>query len=92
MKGYKILLWKAYFDKGLNLTNYFKYLLVAFGALQFSTGTNLKLTFFITFVYIIFCVLLGRWFMTRRYMDTEVEIINMFNPFVSDVRKKLKVK
>tara|TARA_R100001530_G_scaffold136358_2_gene116704 strand:+ start:8373 stop:8684 length:312 start_codon:yes stop_codon:yes gene_type:complete len=84
-KGYKILLWKAYFDKGWSLTNYFKYPLIAFG---WATD-NVQATLIIGLIWAFSCLILGRVWFKYRMIDTENEINNIFNPFQREVRKKL---
>lgn len=88
MKGYRILLWKKYFDTGYGLTNYLFKLIAVFGL----TTQKFKTTFIVLFLYTIACFLLGRLWLYSRLADTETEISNIFNPFVYDVRKKLKIK
>ena len=91
LKGYKILLWKAYFDKGFGLTNYFKYLL-GFYALA---SQEIIITLIIALIYSIICLVIGRLWYHYKLIETENEIGNIFNPFVKEMRnvvcKKRKI-
>jgi hypothetical protein len=83
---YRILLWKSYFDKGLNLTNYIKYP-IAFFAIS---SLNVKLTMIIAFVYALLCIPLGYLFYRFGWMKAEIEIQNRYNLFVKQMRRKIK--
>ena len=89
LKGYKLLLAKAYFDKGWGLTSYMKYVIALFGL--YSIGENISMTIMmeIAVVYSIGCYFLGRMWYNYRLIDTENEINNMFNPFQREMREKL---
>jgi len=82
LKGFKLLLAKAYFDKGYSLTNYFFKLVAVFGL----TTQMAQETFIILFCYSIFCYFFGRWWYAHHLVETETEINNMFNPFVKEMR------
>jgi len=87
-KCYKIpkwLLYKAYFDKGYALSNYFKYLIAFFGLASRDVSTTL----IIGFVYAVFCFILGWFWRKKGLWDAELEIVNQFNPFCKDVREKI---
>lgn len=84
----KILISKAYFDKGYGLTNYFFKLVAVFGL---TTGFA-KATFIVLFFYTGLCYVLGRFWFNTGLLDTENEIQNRFNPFQKEVRKALKEK
>ena len=88
MKWEKLLIAKAYFDKGYGLTNYFFKVVAVFGL----TTQLVKATFIVLAVYTVTCYFIGRfWFLTD-LVDTENEIQNRFNPFQKEVRKALKRK
>ena len=84
LKGYRLLVAKAYFDKGWSTSAYLKYV-VAVGAIKLP---SLKMGILLGLGYGIFCYLLGRWWYNYRLIDTENEIQNKFNPFVGEVREK----
>lgn len=85
-RGFRILMLKAYFDKGLGLTNYFKYLLAFAGIFQF---IDAKQGMVLVVTYVIGCFVLGYFWYKLKLTDTENEINNIFNPFVKEVRNKL---
>jgi len=86
MRFYKVLLWKAYFDKGFSLTNYFKYVLLVFG-----WATNdVKNTIIVGVVWFFCCLIIGRLWFHFNLIDTENEINNIFNPFQREVRHYIK--
>jgi len=77
-KAYKFCLWKAYFDKGIGLTNYAKYLIAFFGL----ASANVKNTMIIAIAYALFCFFLGRWWFKSKMVEQEIEVGNRVNPFV----------
>ena len=85
-KCYKVLLWKAYFDKGFSLTNYFKYILLVFG--WATSSVNQTIT--IGLVWAIGCLILGRVWYKYKIVEIENEVANHFNPFMVEVRKAVK--
>ena len=88
LRGYRILLWKKYFDTGYSLTNYVFKLIAVFGL----TSQMLKSTIIVLILYSFGCLILGRWWLYSRLLDTELEISNMFDPFVKDMRTKFDIK
>ena len=86
MRLFKTLLWKAYFDKGFSLTNYFKYALLLFG---WATA-DVKTTITIGIVWCVVCLVLGRVWFHYKLVETEIEIVNLFDPFAREVRKSLR--
>lgn len=86
-KTYKLLLWKAYFDKGWGLSNYFKYFIAFAGIFNFIDGVT---AVYIGFAYIIFCFIFGWLWYRRGFIDTENEIQNHFNPFQREIRHYIK--
>ena len=82
MKGYKFCLIKAYFDKGLGLTNYVKYLIAMFGL----ATQDLNQTLIIAFIYFIFCFILGFIWFKFKFVEAEIEVGNRFNLFVKEMR------
>ena len=83
--SFKILLWKSYFDKGMGLTNYLKYVIAFFGM----ASLNVKATMIIAGIYAIFCLVLGWIWYRFGIINIENEVGNQFNPFCEDVRKHL---
>lgn len=83
--SYKLLLWKAYFDKGFGLTNYFKYLLLVFG---WATD-DVRTTVIIGIAWAFSCLILGKIWFYFKLVDTEYEVQNNVNPFCNEVREAL---
>ena len=89
MRAYKLLLFKAYFDKGWSLTNQFKYV-VAFGGLF--DLIDVKSAVWLIIAYLISCFIIGWIWFNSGLIDTENEVQNHFNPFQREVRAKLNKK
>ena len=91
MKHYRIrlCLWKAYFEKGLSLTNYVKYIVALFGMAEVIDG-NFNTALVIMIIYAVNCFVLGWAWFRLGLMDAEHEVYNRFNPFVKEMRKKIK--
>lgn len=85
MKFYRVALWKAYFDKGFALTNYFKYLIAFYGF----SSLNVKYTLVVAGIYGVFCFFFGWWAIRYGFASAEHEIQNQINPFQMEVRRKL---
>lgn len=85
---YKLLLLKAYFDKGFGLTSYFKYAFAFGGIFNFIDG---KTAIIIALVYIALCFILGYLWFKYKLIDVENDIQNQYNPFQREVRRKLKL-
>jgi hypothetical protein len=82
---YKLCLWKSYFDKGLSLTNYLKYI-IAFYSLAVRDFTAILL---FCIAYAIFCFVLGFYWYKSNFIKAEIEVGNKYNLFVEEMRKKL---
>lgn len=89
-KIYKILLWKAYFDKGFGLLNYVKYILAVAGVSAAFNGIEIKTIVIIGVIYGIVCLILGRLWFHYKLVDMEAEIQNKINPFQREIREHLK--
>lgn len=83
LRGYKILLAKAYFDKGYGLTNYLFKLIAVFGL----TTQLVKSTAIIIAIYSVSCYIIGRLWYKYKFIETENEISNIFNPFQREMRE-----
>ena len=86
---FKILLLKAYLDKGMGLLYYFKYVLAIAGIGAVTQGVNYSWVFIVGVAYGLFCLLLGWAWYKYHFIDIENEINNIFNPFQREVREKL---
>ena len=84
MRGYRFCLHKAYFEQGMGLTNYVKYLIAFFGI----ASSDVKITLIIAGAYGIFSYFLGRWWFQSKMKLAEIEVSNQFNLFVKEMRKK----
>ena len=82
-KKYKLLLLKAYFDKGLGLTNYIKYMIAFFGI----ASLNAKVTLILGIVYGVLCFIVGWVWFKYRLVEVEKEIENKYNLFVTEMRE-----
>jgi len=83
---YKLMLWKAYFDKGYGWTSIFKWFIAFYGMSSLNTQT----TMIIAVVWAVFCFIIG-WLAYRwGWVDAEIEVNNRVNPFVKEMRKKFK--
>lgn len=87
MRAYKLLLWKAYFDKGWALTNYFKYIFAFVGIFNLVSARN---AIYLGVIYGVSCLLIGWIWYKCGFIETENEINNIFNPFQKEIRAKLK--
>lgn len=86
---YKILLWKAYFDKGWSLTNYFKYVIFMAGIFDV---VEIDQAMWMIAIYIVCCFVIGWVWYNYGFIDTENEVNNDYNPFQRQVRKSLNIK
>lgn len=86
---YLICLHKSYLDKGLTLTNYFKYLIALFGVYSLAEKIDLKITIIIAILYPICCYLLGMYWFKSNFILAENEVGNIYNNFQREVRRKL---
>lgn len=92
MKFYKIVLWKAYFDKGWGLMNYPKYAIFLIGAGDVIKNNGDYTNIIIgTFCVAIFCFLFGKWAYSSGWVSAEEEVRNKIDPFVREIRKKFGI-
>ena len=82
---FTFLLWKAWFDKGLSITSYFKYIIAFFGL----ASQDVKTTLIIAIAYAFACFILGWAWYKYKFVELENEINNLFNPFVKEMREKI---
>jgi hypothetical protein len=85
---FRWLMWKRYFDTGMGLTNYAKYLIAFLGV----AGLGVKNTLILAVVWAIFCFIVGKLWFKYKIVELDYEISNIFNPFQRQVRKSLKLK
>lgn len=85
---YKLALYKGYLDKGMSLTNYFKYI-IAFYALA---SQEIYITLIIGVVYGLTSFAVGYYWFKGDFMKAENEVQNQFNLFVKEMRRKLRNK
>lgn len=84
MRLYKFCLWKAYFDKGMGILGYAKYLIAFYGL----ASANVKTTMIVAVGYAVAALIIGRLWYYYRIIDTEIEIGNIVNPFAREIRGK----
>lgn len=84
MRFLKFALQKAYFDEGYGLTSYFKYAIAVFGVASLDVST----TMIMFFVYGIICYFLGLWSFKSGFKEAQIEVGNIYNLFVKQMRKK----
>jgi len=84
---FKLNLHKAYFEKGLGITNYFKYLIILAGVAEGLATKSVKLTFILAIIYGVGCYFLGWAWYRFGWYEQEIEVGNQFNIFVKETRK-----
>ena len=87
IKYYKLCLHKGYFEKGLSITNFFKYFIALFGVTNYAYVSNVNLTIILLFGYLVGCYFLGWLWFNRGFFQAEIEVSNQFNLFVEEMRK-----
>src|SRR3990167_9908029 len=80
------LLARRFFDTGLAITNYAKYVIAIFGF----TSNDVEKTMFIAFGYGIFCFFLGWAWYYWKFVEIDNEISNRFNLFTREMRDMRK--
>src|SRR3990167_5720791 len=78
---YWVNLQKAYFDTGLGLTNYAKYI-IGLLAIDGIFRRSLTITIIAAIFYLVFCYFLGLWWLKKGWYEQQLEVSNKFNPFV----------
>jgi len=82
-KHYKLMLWKAYFDKGYGVSSYFKYLIAFYGI----SSLDVMVTMIIALIYGFSCFFVGWAWYKYKLVDAECEVQNVVNPFVREMRE-----
>jgi uncharacterized YccA/Bax inhibitor family protein len=85
---YKICLHKAYFEKGLSVTSYAKYLIAFFGL----ASQDIITTLLIGIIYALLCYFLGMYWYKSDFAIAEQEVNNKFNLFVEEMRNHVVTK
>ena len=81
---YLINLHRAYFEKGLQLTNYVKYFIAFFGLASRDVSTTL----IIGLIYAIMCYFIGFLWLKYGFFEAEQEVSNKNNLFVKELRNR----
>lgn len=90
MRFYKMMLWKAYLDKGLGLMNYVTKVFMVIGIGAGFQGTSLATIAGLAVIYSVACLVIGRLWFYFKLIDAEIEVQNKVNPFVTEMRKVYK--
>jgi len=85
---YKILLQKRYFDKGMSVLHYVRWMILFFGVSSLDPKTTISLGF----GYIAVCYILGRAWYKYNWVEPEQEIGNRYDLFVKEMRTHVKKK
>lgn len=83
---FRLLMWRRYFEQGLSITSYLKYMVAFFGV----SSQDVRATMFLGIGYAIGCFALGYWWYRYGWIDMDTEIGNRFNLFVKEMREKIK--
>ena len=81
---YKLCLLKEYFEKGMSLTRYVKYLIAFFGL----ASGNVVITMMIGLTYATVSFFIGYFWIKWGIYTAELEVSNQFNLFVKEMRKR----
>lgn len=84
------MLWKAYFDKGLGLTNIFSKLIPLLALYELIKLDDFTITGVFIIVYAVVCFLIGWWWYSNEWVLAEAEVGNQFNLFQREMREKFK--
>lgn len=85
----KLLLHKRYFDIGYGWTSYIKVVIAVFGIGAAASGNELSAAIMLL-AYGILCYIFGWAYVKYGWYTAEIEIGNLFNLFVKEMRKKIK--
>jgi len=84
-KGY-ICEVKAWLEKGQGLTYMLKYLILLFGL----ASQDVYTTLYIGLVYIVIVLIIGFLWYKHDFIKWEIEVSNLYNLFVEEMRQKFK--
>ena len=84
-KTYKVMLWKAYFEKGYSFASYPKWVLAIFGIGEV-VNKNYMIVIMGALVFFLSCFFVGKWCYKYGFAAAEVEVKNKIDPFVNEVR------
>lgn len=79
---WNVMLVKRFFDTGYGITGYIKYPIFFFGI----ATLEVRSTMILAVLYAIVCVLVGYWWFVFRFAEADVEMSNMVNIFVREMR------
>jgi len=91
MRGYKLALFKAYFDEGYGFTSVLKYALAVVFGVDAIIKSDMQLLLIVGFSYAISCFLIGWLIFKTRFKDAMIEVGNRFNPFVAEMRQTIGI-
>lgn len=83
-----ICMQKAYFEKGNSIINYAKYLIAFFGL----ASQDIYTTMILGVAYGITAYIIGVIWYRSQFIEAEIEVGNIFNIFVKEVRRELNKK
>ena len=86
MKYFKFALHKAFFEKGYSLSHYLFKVIAVFGL----TSQAMTSTFIMVLIYTLGCYIGGRWAYQSGLARAEIEVSNIYNLFVNEMRAKFK--
>ena len=87
MRCYKLMLWKAYFEKGYGLTSYVKWAMAIVGI----TAMSIPYILIGAILYGVSCFFIGWAWYHYNIITAEIEVNNQFNLFVREMRRKRKI-
>ena len=86
----KILKQKRYFDIGYGWSSYIKVIVAIIGIGGIVAGISKTFIAIMLFLYALFCYIFGWAFIKYGWYEAEIEVGNIFNLFVKEMRKKIK--
>jgi len=85
---YKLCLWNQYFDKGMALSKWLKYLLFIIGLS--TSGYHLRVMIIIGSCYVLGCFIAGWLWFKYEWVLAEAEVSNRHNLLAREIREKFK--